>query len=446
LSWYKQLTEKIRNVQKLWQDPDGSRFFHANWPMPLLLNLTKKLITANIGELTRLIKFSTKILPLEKMIFFNFLYAPDGGGYQNSLSFVHSLKEMGFSFKKIVFLIYRDTEIHDICLSSKINHIAIKNNVLNKIFFEIRSRKYIRKNDIIFSIFGPPMLTNASYTLNIGGMAISNVFYKDIDFWEDLNPILKFYKMFKDKYRLHRYSKSDYWIFETNILKKRAVSELGYPINRCHVVKMSHSKLIGKNFINHNSVYNYLKNINNCFLFLCGAHPNKRLHILPELALKLMKRGFYDFKFIITAKPNNYLKQILKESKKKKVLNKFLNIGPVNPNDVPTVIHQCDFMCTFSRLESFSNNFVEAWAMEKPLIVTKDDWSIDSCKNAAYYLELDDLEISSKKIIQLINSSDLRKKIVENGKIVLSEYPSPEMKSLQYLNAIIDAIKIGKRI
>lgn len=381
-----------------------------------------------------------------RFLYFNFLYAPDGGGYQNSISFLKTLLDLNYDFINSVAIVYKNSGIHEICKSNGIKCHAVKKSLFSKILFEVLSFRLLNKGDIVFSIFGPPLLFSEKKTLNVGGMAISNVLYEDIDFWSYLPFFKKIIKRIKDRYRVLRYSGLDVWIFETDILKKRAISQLSFPAERCFVVKMSPSVLVSPDNVKQSCLTSDIREfgVKHKFLFLSSAHPNKRLHVLPELAKSLRSLGL-DFVFIFTAQPNDYLSKVFNHAKRLGVLECFHNVGQVSAKEVASVVSCCDYMCTFSVLESFSNNFVEAWIMKKPLFVTDADWSRDSCRQGAIYLQFDEIDSTAAVLYEAVNSSDVLETAVKNGENLLDEYPSAITKTNNYLRVIERSMELGKR-
>ncbi|MFZ6049001.1 glycosyltransferase [Pseudomonas sp. CR3202] len=375
----------------------------------------------------------------------NFLHAPNGGGYQNSISFISSLIDMKFDFSNSRLLIFKNTGIHKLCIENKIPHIAIKMSLLSKLYFELFAWKMIKKGDIVFALFGPPLPFSKNKTLNIGGMAISNVLHKEVDFWGHLGAIPKAIKKLKDIYRINRYVKLDYWIFETELLKRKAILDFNFPSERCFVVKMAPSLLVSKQNSKPSEKSQKINSIQSQhkFLFLSGAHPNKRLHILPDLAKELCDKGL-DLKIVLTAPDNGYLESVFDKAKKLNVLDHFMNIQSVSADEVAGVIDACDYVCTFSVLESFSNNFVEAWAMEKPLFVTDADWSRESCKDSAVYVDFNNINNAAKTIFDAVNNKKLLAEKVLNGKSLLREYPSAAEKTQKYLEILNNTKETGK--
>jgi len=376
------------------------------------------------------------------VIYFNFLHCPDGGGYQNSLSFITTLIETKYNFDDVTCIVFEGTSLEKILKINGIKYQAVKKGVISKTLLELKLSTKITKRDLVFSIFGPPILFTKGKSINIGGMAISNVFHKDINFWGYLPLLKKFTKKCKDRYRVKRYIQLDYWVFETELLLQKAVEEFNFPVERCEVIKMTPSHYVKPNLVNgKTNPANDIQNIK--FLFLAGGHPNKRLHLLPNLAQNLMKVT-NDFRFYITADSNAYLENVLLRAKELNVADKIALVGKVDAEKVVNWINDTDIVCNFSLLESFSNNFVEAWAMEKPLLVTDAIWSRRSCKNAAIYIDLEDLEKGASQIGDVIKNKKQLKEVIENGLGMLREHPSASEKAVQYVKAIEKASALGK--
>jgi glycosyltransferase involved in cell wall biosynthesis len=372
------------------------------------------------------------------MIYFNFLNAPSGGGLQNSVSFLLNLLEIEYDFRNTTCLVVKGSPLEALCVENNISYKSVRSGAFNKILFELTARSFIERDDVVFSIFGPPLLTTSNYSLNVGGMAISNVFYPEVDFWEHAGYIGSKLKNLKDFYRVWRYKKLDYWIFETELLAKKAIGDFGFPEERVSVVKMSPSKLVSpRNVTDVKSVLCGLED-RKIFILLCNAHPNKRHHLLPALAEKLKIRGVSKPLFVFTTANNEYYESVKKEILNREVEEYFMNIGNVKAEDVSTVLSKVDFVLNISQLESFSNNFVEAWVMGKPLVTTNDEWARGAAENAAIYLNIDN-EINADDFIDVIDRDCSF--FVAEGFSLLETYPSGEEKTKGYLDVIDKACK-----
>ena len=93
-------------------------------------------------------------------------------------------------------------------------------------------------------------------------------------------------------------------------------------------------------------------------------------------------------------------------------------------------------MINVASLESFSNNWVEAWAANVPLITTDAEWAKASCQDAAIYVEINDPMRAANCIDKVFSSVALRKELVENGKKILLTLPTAEQRVQQYLDII----------
>lgn len=379
------------------------------------------------------------------MIFFNFLHCPDGGGYQNSLSFMRVLVDRSYDFTDVICVVYVDSELEELCFQNNISVQSTEYGFLSKTILEIKVSLTLRSGDLVFSIFGPPLIYTPKKCVSVGGMAVSNLLHKDVDFWGYLGWREKMKKILKDRYRAYRYSKLDYWIFETNLLREKAVQLFGVPEERSTVVEMSPSLLVSPNAVKDCKLALRVREINSeyKFLFLSGAHPNKRLHVLPDLARNLLDLGV-NFSFVLTSENNGYLEEVLDTASLLGVSDRFVNIGKVPPSAVASVIDSCDFMCTFSLLESFSNNFVEAWVMKVPLLVTNAEWAQRACGKAAYYVDPESGVELAQSINNLLGQTSVVNGLVFAGEEALIEHPTGNEKTDKYLCAIEMAKTIGE--
>jgi len=376
----------------------------------------------------------------------NFLQTTTGGGLQNAISFLQTLIDEKKYTKKIIAIVRKNTLIHEILKKNNIEYIAINDNNLHRFIFELRHRKYFKKGQVCFYPFGVAMLRSQDYLINIGGCAFSNLFYPEINFWGYLPFYKRFFKYLKDWYRKSFIKKMDYWIFETEILRRRAIEFFNFPEDRTIFINMAPSTFVSK-LNTDDKIVNKYKNLFNkkfVFLYLSVAHPNKRIHLLPSIARELLNLGIDDFLFVTTMNhKHSYTRAVLLEVEKNSVVNFFMNIGPINQDQISSLLNSIDVMCNLSLLESFSNNFIEAWKMEKPLVVTNADWSRSICGDAAIYINPLDSYASAKAFSELILNPELKLKLQEEGIKKLKSFNTPLKKNLKYFEAIEHCKKIG---
>jgi hypothetical protein len=85
---------------------------------------------------------------------------------------------------------------------------------------------------------------------------------------------------------------------------------------------------------------------------------------------------------------------------------------------------QIDFVFLLSKLESFSNNIIEAWNFKKPLLISDEIWSRSICSNAAVYVPRNDVGQIVSSIEKLIEDKIFHNLIIENGSRQILSYPN----------------------
>jgi|GEM_PF-1088464 len=376
----------------------------------------------------------------------NLVPIASGGGLQNAKSFLETLSNDISKTKKCLILVQLGSEIEESCVTLGLNYISVRSTHFNRAYFEFQSKELFSNVPTCFTLFGPPPVFSIGKTVNIIGCAYSNLFYPEIPFWSYLAFQQRCIKEAIDKIRRYLIKRADFWIFETEALKVRAIELCNFPANRVEVVRMAPSKLVSRSLIKQNGKSLLSKNLQNSFkiLYLSGPHPNKRLHLLPEIASAMLKSGCSRFTFITTMDESSpYAVNVIRQFKENGLECHIENIGIVPPDNVSTVIDSCDAMCTLSLLESFSNNFVEAWQMEKPLVVTDADWSRGCCGDAALYVDPTSATNAASVFLDLINQPELCKQLTTAGRQQLRCYNTPETKLEEYFIAINKAIILG---
>lgn len=367
-----------------------------------------------------------------------------GGGLQNAKSLLEVLAKQRGSVDLV--LVRSNSELEKSCRELGLNYLTNGSTVSQRMRFEFSSGGLFDKYSVCFTLFGPPPLSARGKTVNVAGCAYSNLFYPEIPFWSYLPLVQRSVKGAIDQVRRTLTTAADFWIFETEVLRKRAIELCNFPSERVAVVRMAPSKLVSRGRIKEGRLRDFSARLPEGFniLYLSGAHPNKRLHMLPQIAQLIAESGCPDFAFVTTMdERHSYAKEVMRSFEAIGLERHLVNLGPVLPDDVSNIIEACDAMCTLSLLESFSNNFVEAWQMGKPIIVTDADWSRDSCGEGALYIDPADAERSAHSLVGLIGSEKLRNDLVASGTRQLASYHTPESKFNHYMTIVSRARELG---
>ncbi|MGK0254634.1 MAG: hypothetical protein ACI9OE_002139 [Mariniflexile sp.] len=361
-----------------------------------------------------------------------------GGGQNVALNFLMEIHKKDLSYLKeldLFFFVANGSASHQFLADNGYcNFKVLSSNPILRILYELFcSGKLIKieKIKLIYSYFGFGLFPKK--TPQIIGSVDSNLYYPEIDFWSDYKGISKIKKRLIDRYRLFGVKRANSVVFENKSLENRSID----------LFKLQSTKTIlpSINFDYGNELLELSLKIDKetpVGLFLCGWHFNKNIQIIPALAneLKLRKIPFH---FVITADKNDKCIErdtFMKLVNEYDVTNMISVIGNIPKSKLASLYNKIDFVFLLSKLESFSNNIIEAWLFKKILIVTDMEWSREICKEAATYVDRDSISDIVQKI-QALNNIKLKNKILENGKKELVTYPSISeriQEEIKYLN------------
>lgn len=372
------------------------------------------------------------------MVLFNFVSIKAGGGQQNALSFLENILGNKDNLDFVVACT-EGTLIHQFCLVNNLKTYIVKHGLIDRLNFEFFGLKKLQKFynfkiKMVFTIFGgAPFL---SYNVKrVSGCAYSNIFQPEINIWGYLPFLNRMVKKCVDIIRIILVKRSDHIILETFFLKEKA--ENGILKNkRISVIEMSPSKLITDRLSNikdvelHNNVHD--------ILYLSGAQPNKRIDKFLDLIPYLNGLGSKKFRLKLTLpEDSSYFKDVIKPKiDELKIREYVINLGTIHPEKVADIISEVDAIVNVALIESFSNNWVEAWAAKRLLIATDADWARASCKDAALYIDI----YKPLEAAELIHSTFINlehyMKYITAGEKLLEQLPSSKERTQQYLNII----------
>lgn len=364
-------------------------------------------------------------------ILVNFATLKTGGGQNVGLNFIYNLQKLQLRDITFYFVAAQGTNIHKyLDIHYNKHYIIFPINPLVRIIYEIiYGNKIVKeyKIDIIYSYFGYGLYPKR--ILQVIGSAESNIFFPNIDFWVGHKGFSLLKKKIVDKYRIWGVKRASGVIFENSLMEKRSHQLFGLVQEKTIFIKPS------INFNIQNQLYTFPKDISTCTpkgLFLCSWQLNKNIMIIPELA-HFLKNINVNFHFVITTTENYsvYHKKFKSLVIQHNVSEMISIIGEVKKEQLASLYNQIDFVFLLSKLESFSNNIIEAFYFSKPLIISDEPWARAICRDAAIYVDRDSVEDIAFKLINLINNNKLRDEILVNGKNELEKYPSIDEKIIQ---------------
>jgi glycosyltransferase involved in cell wall biosynthesis len=366
-------------------------------------------------------------------ILINFSTLKKGGGQNVALNFIECLNRKGI-LNEFHYVVVENSEIHKFLLEHLVNNIIMMpQNPIKRMFREfINGKSIVEKNNIsiIYSYFGIGLYPRS--VLQVSGSADSNIYFPEINFWSDYRIYKKLIRNLIDNYRIWGLKRMDAIIFENEIMMERGRKI--YKLKNTTFIKPSINTdyQIEKYNLPESALHSSHRG-----LFFCGWQRNKNFMLIPDLAIEFKNHG-YNFHFIITAPldQSEDHKLFMEKVKYLQVESYISIVGQVKKNQIVSLYEQIDFVFLLSKLESFSNNIIEAWYFKRPLIISDELWSKSICKNAAIYVSRNDIKYIVNRVILLIENEQMKNDIVSEGKNILNEYPTIDQRTEQELEYI----------
>ena len=354
-----------------------------------------------------------------------------GGGQNVGLNFVSTLKHVNTDEFNFFFITAKNSLIHRYLVDNNFPHIYVypKNPILRTIKELIYSKNILKKHsiDIVYNYFGVDLIpVNIKRVM---GSADSNLYFPELDFWIEYNGIQKLIRKIIDLNRIWGLKRSTAIVFENGLMQKKG-KEL-FDLKETILIKPS-----VKDFKSYdNDLLFSIPKDTVIGLFFCGWQKNKNYMMIPKIAKELKFQNI-KYHFVITAPENNSFehKEFLTALKRNNIEDMVSIIGPVDKKDISKLYKSINHIFLLSKLESFSNNIIEAWFYKKPLIMSNDDWAKYLCKNSACYVDRNSSESLVNIIKRLINDEDFKNQLILEGNKILKTYPSVEERTINELN------------
>jgi glycosyltransferase involved in cell wall biosynthesis len=358
-----------------------------------------------------------------------------GGGQQKVLSLLLALEERCEWRERVVVVVAQGSEAEEACRRLGLRSFSVGAGYAARARFESTARRHFARGQVCFTLSGPPMLTSPGYLLNLAECAYSFLFYPEVAYRKNLRFVSRFRMSLVDRYRKELLRRADYWLFQNEAIRRRAVNGCGFPEHRTAVVRVAPSLAVSPESVDAGVVSALQQRLPDGprVLFLSSAYPNKRLHLVPELALAMKRAGCEKFCFVMTFdEKTEYGAVVVRRLAECGVSGHVVNLGTVRPGNVASVISVCDAMAVLSEIESFTNNFLEAWKMGRPMIATEADWARDAGGDAVLYVDPEDIDRTALEIMRLLASPTRVDALVQAGKKRLTTYNTPQQKLMQY--------------
>ena len=363
-----------------------------------------------------------------------------GGGQNVALNFLYAIRSINVPGVDCIFMVAKESEAHRFLANQlDLKYVAVPTYPVARILFEILVGPFLlRKHhvDIVYSYFGYAFFF--SKVPQVCGCAVSNLFFPEVDFWQGYRGLCRLKRLLVDKYRLFTVRRATALIFENTLLEDRGRHLFG--LRKTFTIRPSIH-------VPDNHAHYALpvqQSVKNRGLFLCGWHLNKNVMRIPEIAAALRQAG-QPFNFVLTASNNDSVlhRHFVALTEQHGVSDMILLPGTARKDQLASLYAQVDFVFLLSKIESFSNNIIEAWYFGKPLIVADEPWARALCGAAAEYVARESPVEIAQSIKGLIDNPERVAVLVNQGYNLLKEYPDIRYRireELQYVREVYETL------
>lgn len=163
-------------------------------------------------------------------------------------------------------------------------------------------------------------------------------------------------------------------------------------------------------------------------LTLSAWYPHKHLNVIPDVIEALPPQVTERIRFVLTLPKADYEREFTS-----RVRDRIVNVGPVRMEDGPALYRECDALFLPTLLECFSASYVEAMAMNRPILTSDLDFARSICKSAAVYFDPMDPASIANAICSVAESDTLRHDLVRQGEEELAKFDSARTRAEKFI-------------
>lgn len=245
-------------------------------------------------------------------------------------------------------------------------------------------------------------------------------------------------------YKAKWLKKADYWIVEADVAKAGIVGLISVEPDRIGVVQNS-CRDEYRNISTNTMLLNEQSEIQ--ILYISAYYVHKNFEIIPKVAKEIViRRPALKFKFVITIPIDAPASlNIMKMAYDLDVQQHINIIGSVAVFDAIKLYEDSHMAFIPTLLETFSATYPEAMAAGLPIVASDFDFSRNVCKDAALYFDPVSPGDAADKLINVIEDSELREKMVLSGKDALSGLPRAEDKYNGYKSFMMKKLGMNEQ-
>lgn len=328
-----------------------------------------------------------------------------GGGLQLASSFLEELPSVEFQISAVIVPVGSALEARVLSKSSKYGVIGCPAKLGKRLLFEkVRLGGQLKKYSVnkVFTFFGAGV-PHSSRVRSVVSVAYPIICYPDSPYWENVPYFDKARQRVVNAGRVARLARfADLIVAETTVMANRLRNTRGLASKDIVVVPPAVSTLVAFKENPCPPVSPVCR-----FLFLAGLSAHKNLWRLPDIARRMLEEGESAFCFAITSSKADFMNYCVRMGvsclSEPLLSSHFLFLGLVSPGSVTECVDASHYVANLSDLESFTNNYMEAWRRGRPLIASDRDFAKDLLGSAATYLEPHDREAAVRVFINAVH-------------------------------------------
>lgn len=365
-----------------------------------------------------------------------------GGAVQVAISFINECKKYPKNNYHIIIGLSLQEKINPKLFPENFSFYPISYKPSARII-SVKSAASFFKNlenkinpDVVFTTSGPAYWKPKAP--HLVGYNLPHYIYPDSPYFEKISFLQVLKWKVKGQFLKYRFIReADAFVVQTHDVKKRLTNWLN-TTKSIDVVSNTCSNYYW-NPVNKNLKLPPKTKDEYRLLLFSAYYEHKNFEIIPEIIKIMTERQKSSVRFVVTLEKTIYESIFFGE-----IGRNVFNVGPLNPEEGPSLYKECDVLFLPTMLECFSASYPEAMAMKKPIITSDLGFAHSICVDSALYFNPNKPEDALKKIDELINNFELRQELIRNGQKRIKEFISPEDRAQNYLTLCSNLSKKAK--
>ena len=291
--------------------------------------------------------------------------------------------------------------------------------------------------DAIYTFFGIG-LPHPRPVVSIVTAAYPIICYPDSPYWSHRPWHERLRGQLRGVLRRTRLRRADVILVETEVMRTRLARSLRLPEQRFRLLAPAPSEYV-------TPLPPAGRDREWRVLFLSDLSPHKNLWRLYEVATLLETGAAFEdvaVRFLLSVSREQYLAALPGGKADERIVDKYFRfLGRLSPRAILGAYGEAHAIALLSDLESFSNNYMEAWKAGRPLIASDRDFARGICGDSALYVEPHAPASVAEGLASLARDPMLAERLVGAGKARLSGLPDTAQRTQRIWDEIEAAVR-----